>query len=111
MRRARHSGAIHAAGPRRISISAKLAQKHAQKAIETLARCLDDDTATWPARVSAARELLDRGFGRAPQSLNVDHKLDFSASFEAFVRELGDRRAGRRPAEQIEHDADDAEVE
>ena len=83
---------------------AKLAQKHAQKAIETLARCLDDDTATWPARVSAARELLDRGFGRAPQSLNVDHKVDFSANFEAFVRELGDRRAGRLPAVGIEHD-------
>ena len=47
----------------------------------------------------------------SPQSLNVDHKIDFSASFEAFVRELGDRRAGRKPAEQIEHAADEAELE
>ena len=70
-----------------------MAQQHAQKAIETLARCLDDDTATWPAKVSAASELLDRGFGRAPQSLQVDHRLDFSANFEAFVRELGDRQS------------------
>ena len=72
--------------------------------MRTLAACLDDETATWPAKVSAASELLDRGFGRAPQSLQVDHKLDFSANFEAFVRELGDRRAGRLPAKVIEHD-------
>ena len=85
---------------------AAMAQKHAEKAIQTLAQCLDDETATWPARVSAASELLDRGFGRAPQSLNVDHKLDFSASFEAFVRELGDKRAGRKT---IEHDIEDIE--
>jgi hypothetical protein len=90
---------------------ARMAQQHAMKAVQTLAACLDDETASWPAKVSAASELLDRGFGRAPQSLQVDHKLDFSANFEAFVRELGDRRAGRLPPAVIEHDADDAELE
>ena len=77
---------------------ARMAQQHAEKAVQTLAACLDDETATWPAKVTAASELLDRGFGRAPQSLQVDHKLDFSANFEAFVRELGDRRAGQAAA-------------
>ena len=83
---------------------AALAQEHAEKAVLKLAECLDDETASWPAKVSAASELLDRGFGRAPQSLQVDHKLDFSANFEAFVRELGDRRAGRLPVQVIEHE-------
>src|SRR5687768_14512047 len=49
---------------------AKMAQAHAELAVETLARCLTDATASWPARVSAAAELLNRGFGKAPQSLD-----------------------------------------
>jgi len=40
------------------------------------------------ARVSAASEILDRGFGRAPQSLNVTGKIEFSDQFEAYIRSL-----------------------
>ncbi len=77
---------------------AAMAQRHAELAVQTLAQCLTDPEANWPSKVSAASELLDRGFGRAPQSLNVDHKVGFSEQFEAFIREL----SGKKPA-VIEH--------
>lgn len=71
---------------------AKLAQQHAEDAIRTLALCLVDEKAQWPARVSAASELLDRGFGRAPQSIDHNHKLSLSDEFEAFLTEMRERR-------------------
>lgn len=67
---------------------AKMAQAHAEKAIETLAKCLVDSESTWSAKVSAASELLDRGFGKAPQSLDVEHKVTLSDEFEQFIRRL-----------------------
>lgn len=67
---------------------AALAQKHALKAIETLAEVMLDKEATPSARVSAAGEILDRGFGRAPQSLDVKHEIGFSEQFEQYMREL-----------------------
>jgi hypothetical protein len=73
---------------------AALAQSHAELAVKTLAQCLTDAEASWPAKVSAASELLDRGFGKAPQSLDVEHKVTLSDEFEAFVRRLN----GQHPA-------------
>ena len=67
---------------------AQLAQKHAEQAIATLAQCLTDPAATWPARVSAASELLDRGFGRAPQCLDLKHEVTYVEQFETFIRSL-----------------------
>lgn len=67
---------------------AKLAQQHAEQAVLTLAKCLTDDEATWPAKVSAAAELLDRGFGRAPQSIDMNHKFSLSDEFEAFLKDM-----------------------
>ena len=61
---------------------AAMAQKHALKAIETLAEVMTNIGATPAARVSAASELLDRGFGRSPQSLDVTHQIGFSEQFE-----------------------------
>jgi len=67
---------------------AALAQKHAETAINTLVEVMKDPTATPAARVSAASEVLDRGYGRAPAhgTLNIEH--GFSAQFEDFIREL-----------------------
>jgi hypothetical protein len=67
---------------------AALAQSHAELAVKTLAQCLTDAEASWPAKVSAASELLDRGFGKAPQSLDVEHKVTLSDAFEEFIRKL-----------------------
>jgi hypothetical protein len=50
---------------------------------------MQDATAPASARIAAATALLDRGHGRAPQSLDVTQRLTFSEEFEAFVRDLG----------------------
>lgn len=70
-----------------LSLAAK-AQAHAQDAIDTLVEVMKDKDATPSARVGAASEILDRGFGRAPQSLEVEHKLSLGEEFEAFIRSL-----------------------
>lgn len=71
---------------------AAMAQQHAQKAIATLVEVMGNDAATPSARVSAASELLDRGFGRAPQSLDLKHEIGLSEQFEQFIRDMSDRK-------------------
>lgn len=83
---------------------AVLAQKHAEKAITTLVEVMSDERATPAARVSAASEILDRGFGRAPQSLDVKHDISFSEQFEDFIMSISSRRS----APMIDVQASDA---
>lgn len=64
------------------------AQEHAQKAIDKLAECLDDPKAAWSSKIAAAAELLDRGFGSAPKSLDVKHSLTIGEEFDRFIRKL-----------------------
>ena len=68
---------------------AALAQAHAKKAVETLVEVMSDTQATPSARVSAASEILDRGFGSAPKSLDINHTMTISEAFEDFIRSLG----------------------
>jgi hypothetical protein len=70
---------------------AALAQKHAEQAVLTLVDVMSNEEAPPSARVSAAAEILDRGFGRAPASLDVNHKLGISEEFEQFIRQLTGR--------------------
>ncbi len=49
-----------------------LARKHTAVAVETLSAIMIDDTAPKSARVMAANGLLDRGWGKAPQTLEVE---------------------------------------
>lgn len=49
----------------------KLAQDHTQDAINTLVEICNDKKAAKNSRVAAAREILDRGWGRPMQS--VEH--------------------------------------
>lgn len=83
---------------------AKLAQSHAETAVKTLVDVMTAEEATPSARVSAASELLDRGFGRAPQSLDVKHELSFSEQFEDFIMSISSRRS----APMIDVQASDA---
>ena len=46
-----------------------LARKHGKDAIKTLAEIMNQADGPATARVSAALALLDRGWGKAPQSL------------------------------------------
>jgi len=48
---------------------ADMAQTHGEQALQTLVEIATDGDAPHSARVSAANALLDRGYGRPPQSL------------------------------------------
>ena len=57
--------------PREVGHVRELARQRTEKAVETLATIMEDTKAPASARVTAAQALLDRGWGRAPQTLNV----------------------------------------
>jgi hypothetical protein len=50
---------------------ASLAREYAEEAITTLATIMKDEAAPASARIRAAIEILDRGYGRPPQSREV----------------------------------------
>lgn len=70
---------------------AEMARQHAIAALATLVDVMQDKTATPASRVSAASEVLDRAFGRAPQAMKVNVEASFSEQFEAFVRTINAR--------------------
>ena len=80
------------------------AQEHAHAALAALVDVMSNSENPPASRVSAASEILDRGFGRAPADLKVKHEIGFGEQFEDFVRTL---MAGRH-AQVIEHHAVDA---
>lgn len=75
-----------------------LARAHTEAAIETLATIMQDAAVPASARVSAATALLDRGYGRAPQSLDVQHRVTAAEEIKSYVREL---QIGRRAASVV----------
>lgn len=48
-----------------------MAQTYGPEAVDTLADIMRDETKPEAARIAAAKELLDRGFGKSPQSLDI----------------------------------------
>src|SRR5690606_2424174 len=92
--------------PKRDLDLAELARKDAKKAIEALVEVISDKKAPPSARVSAAAELLDRGFGRAPQHVDLNATVSFSQAFEDFIRAL----SPGSNAKVIEHEAEEAEI-
>lgn len=56
---------------------AVLAREHTEEAIKTLATILKDEKATRTTRIAAANALLDRAWGRPPQSVGVGVGLSF----------------------------------
>ena len=55
---------------------AKAAREHTTEALETLARIMRDAKATASARVSAAVAILERGWGKAPQVIDLRREID-----------------------------------
>lgn len=58
--------------PKLIGPLRELAQTHAEDAVSTLAAIMRASDQPPAARVAAAKELLDRGFGKAPQPMDGD---------------------------------------
>jgi hypothetical protein len=63
--------------PKAIVEVAAAARERTLEAIETLTSIMRSPKATPAARVSAATALLDRGWGRAPQTIDLRHHADF----------------------------------
>lgn len=53
-----------------------LAQKYGPKALKTLAEIMEAGEQPASARVSAAKELLDRAYGKSPQPIDVTAQAD-----------------------------------
>ena len=49
----------------------ELARAHGPRAVQVLAQLMNDPKATATARAMAAEKLLDRGFGKAPQTNTI----------------------------------------
>lgn len=86
--------------PKRDYDVAKLARSHTREAISTLVSIMADHAAPHSARVSAAQTLLDRGWGKAPQALDLNRTISIAEAFEEFVRQI------RRNSDVIAIDAE-----
>jgi hypothetical protein len=93
--------------PKEIVEVKELARQHTPEAIATLARIMMNAKAMDAARVAAANALLDRGWGKAAQSLDVTVKhsfVDTLRDLERIRRETvgivgeGVAQVGERPA-------------
>ena len=71
-----------------------IARGHAKLAIDTLVTCMTDDAAPSTARISAAAEIFNRGYGSTPRLVDVGHRISFGEEFECFIWTL-DPRAER----------------
>lgn len=61
-----------------------LAQKFGPKALNTLAKIMDSEKQPASARVSAAKELLDRAYGKSPQPVAVN-TANIAEIFEQII--------------------------
>lgn len=75
------------------------AQGYSAEALETLASMMRDQASPPAAKVAAARELLDRGFGKAVQAVDVNSKVDMGATAAQVLMDLANRSKAAKAAE------------
>ena len=72
--------------PNKLTADVKaVAQEYGQEAVDTLAQIMRGAEMPPAARVSAAKELLDRGYGKAPQT--IDQTTTVKASLPVLTKE------------------------
>ena len=77
--------------PKAIVEVAKAAREHTLEAIATLREIMRNNKATASARVSAAAVLLERGWGKAPQTITINnHNLADLSDNELISIALGE---------------------
>lgn len=64
------------------------AQGYSEEALTVLAGVMRDAEAPHAARVAAVRELLDRGFGKAVQAVDVNSKVDVGKAAAQVLMDL-----------------------
>jgi len=75
------------------------ARGYSTEALETLAKVMRDEEAGPAARVAAAKELLDRGFGKPVQAVDVGVKMDVGqTAAEVLMRLTEQARAAKAAA-------------
>ena len=88
--------------PRIIGEIRDLARTHAEDAIAALAEIAADRSAPPSARVSAASELLNRGYGRPPQAVAIESSTSLSSQHLAALKLLAERAKAEQAARVIE---------
>ena len=78
------------------------ARAHADEAIGTYLSCLQAEEAPWPAKVSAATEILNRGYGKAKQEMDVSHNVTISDAFEKLISRINGGPAFDIDADEIQ---------
>lgn len=81
--------------PRRDHDVAALARLHTSVAVRTLVEIMTNKRAPCSARVQAANAILDRGYGRPPQSLDLKREISLAQEFENLIRDMN----GLRPTQ------------
>ena len=72
--------------PKRNDDLVQAARDKTEAALDTLASIMSDKRAPAAARVAAARELLDRGWGRPTQDVRLEADLTATINTQAFIR-------------------------
>ena len=65
-----------------------LAQQYGPRAIKTLASIMENEEQPAPARVSAAKELLDRAYGKSPQPITDSDGGSLAEAVSALIESL-----------------------
>ena len=68
----------------------ELARQHTPEAVNNLAQIMNDKRQNGTARVAAAKELLDRAWGKAPATLDIQGKLTLEMLVNAAAGVLKD---------------------
>ncbi len=89
-----------------------LFRKHAKEAVQTLLAVMRQKK-SHTARVSAARELLDRGYGRPPQGVELSNKQGevFRTEQQARIAQLSDAELDQQIAVLAEKAARSVDVD
>ena len=82
--------------PKNIAELRELAREKSGAALDFLARTVSNPKCNFNVRVTAAIEILNRGYGRAPQSLDVNHGTQDS------LAQLLEQISGRFPIKTVE---------
>ena len=77
--------------PKKDFAAVEAAAVHGKAAIDTLAAVMKDKKVPHATRVQAANTLLERGFGKAPQKIDLEANITIDAAFEMFITELNDK--------------------
>ena len=90
--------------PRIIGEIRDLARTHAEDAIAALAEIAADRSAPPSARVSAASELLNRGYGRPPQAVAIAGPASLADQHLAALKRLSERAKAEQEGRVIAAD-------